>query len=136
MCIKSSRKEIIRILLSLKGGLFPWQRTKRIKRKTRPRLVRNRQKSNRWARWIRKTTIRQNSIFTSANEQAPLEMQGGSLVFHLSRLFCRVKRRIHRIYIALIQTLSSSLHRLTESLEVDDFSLTQKSNDVVYIGVI
>ena len=47
-----------------------------------------------------------------------------------------VKGRIHGVHILLIQSLTKLLQRLTETLEVYNFTLTQELDHIIYIGII
>ena len=47
-----------------------------------------------------------------------------------------VERRIHIVNILLIQLLPQEFHGLTESLEMDDFPLSEEFYHIVYIGII
>lgn len=47
-----------------------------------------------------------------------------------------INSRIHEVYILLIQFLPKKLHCLAETLEVDDLTLPEELDYIVYIRVI
>ncbi len=47
-----------------------------------------------------------------------------------------IHRRIHIVYIFLIQLFPELLHTFAEALEVNDFPLTPEFDHIVHIGVV
>ena len=50
--------------------------------------------------------------------------------------FLDVKCRVHKVDIFLVQLFTQELHGFAETLEVDDLSLSQEFDHIVYIGVV
>lgn len=53
-----------------------------------------------------------------------------------SGVFLDIERRIHAVYILLVQLFPELLHAFSKPLKMDDFPLTQEFNDIVYIRVV
>ena len=51
-------------------------------------------------------------------------------------IFSHIERRIHKVYVLLIQLLPQQLHRLTEALEVDHFPFPKESDHIIHIRII
>ena len=47
-----------------------------------------------------------------------------------------IESRIHIIHIFLIQFFSEQLHRFAKSLEVNDLTFSQETDNIIYIRVI
>ena len=55
------------------------------------------------------------------------------------RIVCfrlQIDRRVHIVYVLLIQLLPQQLHRLAKALEVDDLPLPQELDDIIHIRVV